>query len=286
MAVLAALACAAPAAHAAAGCAWMGESDQRDVNVGAPDLDAFYWLDVLRPDASSTVTVTGRFPHARYFSLHIYDAQGDALTSLYDAQIDPDAGSANPFRGPVARGAADRYTVHIAYRPAPARRAANTLYADPSAAGDAALLVYRVYVPRTTADPSGDVGYPEVATATGGQTVLDQGGCTTTPPPFGSALWQWEAQTDRPAALPSGGNGDATPVPTWTRSFGSRLGNQQNAYLGAILSRRYGDLVVVHTRAPTFPDTLRGAPPYAPARRARRASAARPTTPRRRATAR
>ncbi|MDX6641161.1 MAG: hypothetical protein QOF12_2172, partial [Solirubrobacteraceae bacterium] len=91
----------AATAHAATGCAWLGESDQRDVNIGAPDLDAFYVEDVLRPDAGSTVTIAGRYPNARYFSFHAYDAQGDALGSIYDAQIQPDPGSANRFQGPV-----------------------------------------------------------------------------------------------------------------------------------------------------------------------------------------
>jgi Protein of unknown function (DUF1214) len=263
MAALAVLAWAAPA-RAAAGCAWFGETDQRDVNIGAPDLDAFYWLDALHPDAGATVTVTGQYPHARYFSLHVYDAQGDALGSIYDAQIDPDPGSANPFRRSAGRQAQGRYTVHIAYQPTPARRAPNTIYVAPAAAGQAAMLVYRVYVPRTPADPSGDVGFPEVETTIGGQATLEQGGCATTPPPFGSLVWQEEAQADYPAVAPTGSGAAATRIPTWTRSFGSKLGNQQNAYLGAILSRQFGDLVVVHTRAPTFPDTLHGVPAYAP----------------------
>jgi hypothetical protein len=255
----------AATAHAATGCAWLGESDQRDVNIGAPDLDAFYVEDVLRPDAGSTVTIAGRYPHARYFSFHAYDAQGDALGSIYDAQIQPDPGSANRFQGPVGAGASDHYTVHVAFRPAPATPAPNTLYVDPATSGAVATLLYRIYVPHTTADPSGDVGYPEVTTASNGQTLLDQGGCATSPPPFGSVLWEEEAQADYPAGLPKPANANATKIPTWTRSFGNMLGNQQNAYLGAILSRQYGDLVVLHTRAPSFPDTLAGVPAYAPA---------------------
>jgi hypothetical protein len=252
----------APAAHAATGCAWWGETDQRDGNIGAPDMDAFYFLDVVHPDPGTTVTMKGRYPDARYFSLHVYDAQGDALTSVYDSQLNPDAGSANPFRVAVGNGTGDRYTAHVAFAPAPKLQAPNTLYVDPAKAGQAALLVYRVYVPQTPADPSGGVGFPEVTTARGTQTLLDQGGCVTTPPPFGSYLWAFEAQNDYPAGVPTPSSSDATRIPTWTRSFGSKLGNQQNAYLGTTLSRQFGQLVVVHTRAPTFPDTGRGVPAY------------------------
>jgi hypothetical protein len=253
---------------AAVGCAWLGESDQRDVNIGAPDLDAYYVEHVLRPDSSTDATIHGRFPHARYFSFHVYDAQGDVVGSIYDQQITADRGSVNPYRRRASWSAGDDYTVRVAFSAAPAKPAPNTLYVDPAKAGAAAPLVYRVYVPRHASDPSGDVGYPEVVTSRAGQTALDQtaldqGGCATSPPPFGSLLWKEEAALDYPSGLPAATNASATKVPTWTRAYGSKLGNEQNSYLGAILSRQYGDLVVVHTRAPSFPDTLRGVPAYA-----------------------
>jgi hypothetical protein len=61
---------------------------------------------------------------------------------------------------------------------------------------------------------------------------------------------------------------DPTAKPTWGRAYGNpyygAFGNQQNAYLTASISRRFGDLVVIHGKAPTFPDTRRGVAPYAP----------------------
>src|SRR5258705_2370863 len=251
------------ATAAPVGCAWLGESDQRDVNIGAPDLDAFYVQDELVPDAASTVTISGRFPYARYFSFHAYDAQGDTLGSIYDQQITAHRGSANPYRRKPPRGARDFYTLHVVFTAAPATRARNTLYVDPAKAGPVATLIYRVYVPRTPSDPSGDVGYPAVTTSHGGQSILEQNGCVTAPPPFGSDVWKFEAENDYPAAAPTLPDSAATKIPTWTRSYGSRLGNEQNAYLGAIVSRAYGDLVVIQARAPSFPNTLSGTPPYA-----------------------
>jgi hypothetical protein len=246
-----------------AGCSWFGETDQRDVNIGAPDLDAFYWLSPLTPSVGSQVVITGSYPQARYFSFHVYDDQGNALGSIYDQQITAEKGSSNPFRHKVARGQGERYTVHIEFESAPAHRAVNTLYVDPSAAGDAALLVYRIYVPTNPSIPNGNVPFPEVTQETSaGQTVTSLGACATTPPPFGSVFWEEAAAEDYPPELPAMADSSATKIPTWQRSFSNQLGNQQNAYLGTILSRQYGDLVVVHASAPTFPNTRAGQPVY------------------------
>ncbi|MEA2379428.1 MAG: hypothetical protein QOD13_3335, partial [Thermoleophilaceae bacterium] len=126
--------------RAAVGCAWLGESDQRDVNIGAPDLDAYYVENVLRPDSNTEVTIHGRFPHARYFSFHVYDAQGDVVGSIYDQQITADRRSVNPYRGRATWSASDDYTVRVAFSAAPANPAPNTLYVDPAKAGSAAPL--------------------------------------------------------------------------------------------------------------------------------------------------
>lgn len=247
-----------------AGCAWAGETDQRDVNVGAPDLDAYYWMDVLTPSSSERIQITGTYPRARYFSFHVYDSSGDYLTSIYDAQIRAENGSGNPYRHRVSPHLARRYTVQIQYGPRPAHPGANTLYVNPASTHGAALLVYRIYVPQNPADPSGGVPFPQVSTqsADGSTTLLQQGGCATTPPAGGSVLWQELADSDYPAFAPTPPVAGATRLPTWQRSFGSQLGNAQNAYLGALISRQYGPLVVIHARVPTFPNTRRGQPVY------------------------
>ena len=250
---LPAVAPADPPSSPSAGCSWFGETDQRDGNIGAPDLDAFYWMSPLTPSAGEQVTITGSYPHARYFSFHVYDTQGDALGSIYDRQIAPDGGSANPFRGPVPRGAPANYAAHISFTPKPPHPEANTVYVNPSDAGSVALLVYRIYVPASTSVPNGDVPFPQVG---------QLGACATTPPAFGSLAWEQIAAQDYPQGLPQLDDGTATPIPTWQRSFGNQLGNQQNAYLVTDLSHRYGELVVLHTRAPTFPNTRAGQPVY------------------------
>jgi len=106
-ALIAALLAVVPSIRASQSpCSWSGESDQRDVNVGAPDLDAFYYATSVAPAPGTKIVLAGRFPKARYFSFTLYDARGQPVASAYDAQIDPDRGSASPFRGAAsaARG--------------------------------------------------------------------------------------------------------------------------------------------------------------------------------------
>jgi hypothetical protein len=61
---------------------------------------------VKAPAPGTKIVLAGRFPKARYFSFTLYDARGQPVASAYDAQIDPDRGSASPFRGAAsaARG--------------------------------------------------------------------------------------------------------------------------------------------------------------------------------------
>jgi hypothetical protein len=241
-------------------CSWFGETDQRDVNIGAPDLDAYYWANPIAVTSGETVTIDGTYPSARYFSFHVYDRSGQPLDSLYDAQLAPSKGSVSPFRpgkGTLGRGS---YAMTIRFTAAASHRAANTLYAPVSAPG-IALLVYRVYVPSDPGSPQGGVTFPRITLHPLPGVDVRESACSTTPPPFGSALWSQAAQSDHPAVLPPSAVPGAQEVPVWQRQFGSALGNQQNAYLAALLSRQYGDLVVIHVKAPSFPDNRRGVSP-------------------------
>lgn len=259
----------APAASppsVSAPCAWAGESDQRDVNIGAPDLDAYYVADNLPVSAGERVRIHGEYPFARYFSFHVYsDRSLLAVGTIYDRQIGPARGSSNPFRGPVRPGAGDMYTAYVDFAPAPRHPARNTVYVNARGLGPSAMLIYRIYVPTDPSSAGGSVAYPEVAIQNArGSTILSQPGCATVTPRGGSAVYSEFANLDYPSFLPAQQVAGATRVPTWTRSFGSQLGNRQNAYLGAIISRRYGQLVVIHARAPSFPNSRAGAPVYGP----------------------
>jgi hypothetical protein len=255
-----------PSAHAALEspvCSWAGETDQRDVNIGAPDDDEWDWLSPLAPSSSTEIIVAGEYPAARYFSFHVYNDSGEALGSIYDQQITPDAGSANPFEAKPRKGASDSYHVTIRFEPKPADPAPNTFYTGEPSASPAALLVYRVYVPTDTSDPTGGVPYPQVTIANSdGTPIVQDAACSVTPPSFGSPIWQTFAESSLPDGLIDYTPSSASNPPQWTRAFGSRLGNQQNAYLTTDVSSSYGQLVVFHAKAPSFPNTVNGVPVY------------------------
>ena len=257
-----------PLAHAAsiptasAPCAWAGESDQRDVNIGAPDLDAYYVADNVPVSAGERVELHGEYPFARYFSFHVYnDHTLLAVSTIYDRQIAPDRHSGNPFRGAVRPGLGDGYTVHLQFSSRPANPARNTMYVNPQGLGPTAMLIYRIYVPTDPTSPAGGVAYPSVSVGNTHGTVTEAG-CATVTPRGGSDVYAQFASLDYPSFLPSQKVPGASRSPSWTRAFGSQLGNRQNAYLGAIISRQYGQLLVIHARAPSFPNSRAGQPVY------------------------
>lgn len=260
------LASSVPSAHAqleSPVCSWAGETDQRDVNIGAPDDDERDWLSPLAPSSSTEVVISGEYPAARYFSFHVYNDSGEALGSIYDHEIAPDAGSANPYEAKPRKGTGRSYHVTIRFEPKPADPAPNTFYTGEPGTSPVALLVYRVYVPTDTTDPTGGKPYPRVTLASSdGTPLVEDAACSVTPPSFGSTLWQTFAEGSLPDGLISYAPASAADPPQWSRAFGSRLGNQQNAYLTTDISSSYGQLVVFHARAPTFPNTVNGAPVY------------------------
>lgn len=253
----------APSASAAhvPSCAWSGERDQRDINIGAPDLDAFYYASSVSPKPGTKIVVSGRFPKARYFSFTLYNAGGQPIASAYDAQIAADKGSANPFRGPGPVRASDRYHVQVLFVGRPSHPAARTLYVGPPAnAASSLLLVLRIYVP---AHPSRPGPFPSLTTETiGGAVLLARAACATIFSTNAAARWKHYAESSAPRRASTPTVAGATWAPTWSRSFGSQFGNPQNAYLMTLAAHHWGQLLVIHARAPTFPNTLAGEPVY------------------------
>jgi hypothetical protein len=103
-------------------------------NVLAVDTDVVYYYTRFHLPAGANITLHGQFPHSRFFSLTTYVTKGEESglpsTSIYDSQINPDAGSVNPFRPGESRKARNRsYTLTISGQPQPASPAPNTLYA-------------------------------------------------------------------------------------------------------------------------------------------------------------
>jgi hypothetical protein len=274
---LALTAAARPAAAAAtapsslqSSCAWGAKSDPDVVNAAYPDTSANYWSYQYKAVPGTELVIHGSYPHARYFSFHVYQPNAVPIDSIYDMQIRPDAGSANRFTGPAAATAGGSYTVTVLFGPKPAHPAANTLYAgqtqidgSPNPGG---VLMMRTYLPADPTSPQGSVPLPTVTWRTTGGNVLDAASSCSSDLPSTNGLVAQELNSQ---SFPIEQDSPGAAAITWSRAGSSpyvgAFGNQQNAYLTATISRANGDLVVVHGRAPTFPNARAGEPVYAPA---------------------
>jgi hypothetical protein len=256
-----------PLSHAAAdpSCSWAAKSEPDTVNAAYPDTNASYWSHPYTAAPGTELVIHGRYARARYFSFHVYQPSGVPLDSTYDTRIAPDKGSSNPFAGGSRAAKHQQYTVHVRFEAKPARPAANTIYAGRQALGGApnpgGLLMMRVYTPVDAGSPQGGVPLPTVTTqTTAGQVIAAGGACSSDLPDTGGSGTQALNGSSGPAQEQL-----APGTITWGKAFGNNaagfFGNQQNAYLTAAVDRAYGPLVVIHGKAPRFPDTSRGVQP-------------------------
>jgi hypothetical protein len=111
--------------------------DFQDPNLW-PDKRPTYFMAQLQMPPGATLTLRGRFPHARYFKLALYRFERNTFVAmggedLAGWDIEPDPGSGNPYRVGADRTVENRqYTVHIRTEVAPKDRGdgdRNTLYA-------------------------------------------------------------------------------------------------------------------------------------------------------------
>lgn len=251
-------------------CSWGLQSNPDLVNVEYPDLNAKYWGRELVPPLGGRLVIKGEFPAARYFSFHVYDEKLVPLDSIYDSQIVPDPGSSNPYVRKPKRHSGDHYTIYVDFTEKPSDPAPNTLYVGDTPQGTPTpegTLMYRVYVSDNPAEAAGNVPLPQVTwESEEGAPIQEYGACASNSIEIGGQLNEEIADSNWPEGVPAPEVPEATNPPTWARAFGSELvgvwANQQVAYLKATISRQYGDVVVIHGKAPTFPNTRAGQPPY------------------------
>ncbi|HYF25201.1 MAG TPA: hypothetical protein VD931_05635, partial [Baekduia sp.] len=126
------------------------KTDPATVNVAYPDEAAIYWVGAYQQLPGARLRITGRYPHARYFSFNVYDAAQRPLDALADVEIRPDAGSVNPFEAGADRRAAKRdYTAFVDFGPVPEQRAPSTMYTGTGqtpAPNTTGTFILRVYV--------------------------------------------------------------------------------------------------------------------------------------------
>lgn len=173
-------------------CFWPGPRTRPGIYTTDPD--AFYienqfsdsgttymWSSLQLPEHAKLV-LKGRFPHMRHWNFSLYTQDGGFSTNgLTDTEINPDAGSSNPFRTDVRRDVTARsYTIQIVNGKAPANPQANTLYTY-SEAGKPMPIVMRNYVPDAGADVLGNVALPEVELQyDDGRVVSGEAACAAT----------------------------------------------------------------------------------------------------------
>ncbi len=251
-------------------CSWDLESEPDTVNAAYPDTSANYWTHPYTATPGTELVIHGTYPKSRYFSFHAYQPSVVPIDSIYDSQIAPDPGSANPFIGKVAKKKSQDYTVTVLFTAKPADPPPNTIYAGvqqiAGAPNPGGLLMFRTYVPNDPTQPQGSVPYPTVTWQTTGGTVLtSEAACSTNLPSTNGIIAEELNSLSFPIQVPTSG---VPAVPTWAKAYSNSdygfFGNQQNAYLTSTISRADGDLVVVHAEAPTFPNTTKGQPAYTP----------------------
>jgi hypothetical protein len=103
-------------------CAWWFPVDVDTLNIAFPDAAAVYWVMPFLVNVQEEAIIRGTYSDSRYISFALYDStldpytytlpSGDVIKSfIADYQIDPDAGSQNPWQVQAAPGG--HYTVSI-----------------------------------------------------------------------------------------------------------------------------------------------------------------------------
>jgi hypothetical protein len=295
-----AVALSAPAAHAQGAdltCSLtLTKTDPATVNVAYPDEAAIYWIAPYQAAPGTRLKITGRYPHARYFSFNVYDNALRPIDAIADVEIRPDPGASNPYPAGASRTADERdYTVYVDFGPVPAKRAPNTIYTGTGQSAAPNLngtLILRVYIPDRGRDETGGVGLPTITLER-----ADDGGRPSTSacanvakPPVGGVT-EAVAAGAFPLALPAA-TAPGQPTPHWIKfrnlvqvanqvgtnnpfldSFtepvqgaenaggeGGFLSNVHNSYVYTAVNRAYGEVSLTRLRAPDTPDTRGGTP--------------------------
>lgn len=261
------------------GCAWpLQFSPEGSGNVQGPDGAARYWIMPFDTAQYETMTIKGAYPNIRFFSFTAYETipcdpagsmcqNGFKLVEshLYDAQIVPDPGSSNPFVPPGGRNGT--YTVVISRTGQSSR---NTIAVSKDRL---VWVVLRMYV--SNADPflsgeslMGGVPLPAITVTAGASKQLD-------------ACWPINKWTDinklaqflfPPDKDLSIAEGTPSSDRLW---FASPLDppsilwpNPDGKYLMMWPGDKYqpGRIMVIHGKAPGFPDTFEGSPIWEPSR--------------------
>lgn len=283
-------------------CFWAGTVSPQTSNILYPDSGVMYWVTQFRLPAGAKLELDGQFPHARHISFNSY-VQGMPVDRINDLLIPPLAGASNPFLPGARRDAEQRgYRVNVVERAVSAgqplddaQRAPGDLYVPKGEALH--QLYYRVYVPDQGRDARGGVPLPEPRlTLADGKTLSGAQLCQAIVEP--QALLNdvhLAADTLKPFFnLPEASSPyhPAQPQPYWSAFFnpplsistlllgtpyegarakmdvtrrGGFFSTLDNTYMTTYIDKRFGDVLVLHAKAPTTPRTLAGTAVMQPA---------------------
>ena len=226
------------------------------------------FLDVPR---GGSVTFEGEYPHARYFAYHPNDFETNNFDTLVGHELDPDPGSANPWREEAAPGAGRRYTARLVFGPEPDDPERNTVYVGESARdggfNPAVFLIYRIYSADQGSLPPNSAGAKLPAV-----TIRDADGellqhfdeCDPYPPgsepPVDRTRFPAFPVPDHRAVFRPGRFESA---PNWGLPI-DILANRDVLYLSSYYSRAHGEIFAVQMQRPRTPSRKRGIPLSAP----------------------
>jgi len=213
------------------------------------------------------VVFRGEYFRARYFAFHPSDFDTNTLQTLVDVDLEPDEGSANPYRGPVPESMGRRFAATLDFGPEPVERPRNTSYVGRKRNGDHNPAVFNIL--RTTGSFLGALPPNSTGVLLPSITIFDAEGKQT--------LHYDEADPYPPGTEPpvETTHFAALPIPDWRglmrpgkldvkSNWGlpyDILASDDISYLNTPYSERWGDVFVVRAKAFTTPHTPEE-PPY------------------------
>ncbi len=281
-------------------CFWVSVITQGGLNYAYPDTNAHYWMTQLNLPEGAKLELHGEFPHSRYLSYNVYDDDAQPVDRINDVNLVPDAGATNPFIPGQRRDSTQRgYTLNLVHgdfeagtpmSQIDAKRPVNTIFTPK---GNRPIqIALRIYVPDQGLNIKSGAPLPTpVMTLANGSTVRGDALCRQIVVKDGAArnphlpleatktLLNLESSTSPYHPAQSAPKWEAffnarylvsqTLIGThweWLRKLlstkrtGGFYSTLDNTYMSMFVDNRFGDLLVLHGKAPVTPHTLNGNP--------------------------
>ena len=226
-----------------------------------PDKCSTYQFITFRPKTGDfdMLKLTGKFPHARYFSYTIYDSDGGTdISAILDQEIKPDPGSINPFKVGADRNAENRdYTIWLVKEGISPPNEANFMIIPPDV--KTLILGLRIYRPDEGTNSLGDVSLPKVEFL---KEDLTQGISPESGLDISGVLEKISLflfNRDLIESWKIGRYFSGNEISFYRVSDDGLYPNSHNEYIIAILTQRYlNKIVMVNFKPPTFEDSFYG----------------------------